>query len=73
LLSPPGAVFQVLPATPFPSSPQPPRQLGKRARADLKKLAVHCPAADTLNITVLLSPGGQALQKPALMPLNQWN
>lgn len=73
LLSPPGAVFSVMPAEPLPSSPQPARQqVKKMAVKEVKKLTVHCRDATALRITVLLTPEASAPAKSAPVPLKDW-
>ena len=72
LLSPAGAIFEVRPVVPLPSSPQPAVQQVKHSSVKSpQKLAVHCSGTDAVRIVVLLSPG-EAVSKPTIIPLAKW-
>lgn len=73
LLSPAGAVFEVMPAEPLATSPHPERQQVKHtSMRHPRKLAVHVGALASPRFTVLLSPGGSSAN-PALPPaLAEW-
>jgi hypothetical protein len=71
LLGPAGARFEVRPADPLPSSPQPPKQ----ARNDrIRKLTVHLPATRDVRLAVVFSTkeGQSAAQAIAVKPLADW-
>lgn len=77
ILSPAGARFEVLPAAPLPSSPQPPRQGVKDGKHPGKsktaqKLAIHLPGTRETRIAVLFTPGKDAPAPPAITPLDDW-
>jgi hypothetical protein len=71
LLAPAGARFEVRPAEPLPSSPNP---LGQRRNDKVRKLTVHLSRATTVRLAILLTPldgkGGDAA--PAVKPLKTW-
>lgn len=72
LLSPRNAEFEVRPAHPLPSSPNPE---GQNPNADFRKLTVHVPGARELRIEVLLAPQhGDKPPAPALFTrvLDEW-
>ena len=72
LVSPAGVRFEVRPATPLPSSPNP---KGQKANADVRKLAIHVAAAEHLRIVVALVPvdgKADAQWTPKIVPLAQW-
>ena len=55
ILAPPDARFDVLPAAPFPTSPNPEKQA---SNADRRKLAIHLPDVANVRIEVRLTPEG---------------
>jgi hypothetical protein len=72
LLAPADARFEVCAAAPLATSPHPE---GQRANEGFRKLAVHLPQLDRLQLAVLLTPwtGKAAPSKcPALVPLSNW-
>ncbi len=73
LLSPAGATFEVLPARPLPTSPDPPMQHQNKG---LKKLAVHLPQAANVTISVLFRPRfafePEEARRPEVPPIADW-
>ena len=71
ILAPAGARFEVRPAEPFPSSPNP---AGQKANDGVRKLAIHLPHAESLRLTVLLVPrdGQGEVAAPKVRPLAEW-
>ena len=72
LLTPAEARFEVRPAEPLPSSPNPE---GQRRNRDVRKLAIHLPKTSALRLTVLFTPvDGQTdtAWAPDVKPLADW-
>jgi hypothetical protein len=72
ILSPADAAFEVRPAAPLSSSPNPE---GQRTNKDVRKLAIHLPQAKNVRLAVLLVPAGQGaaeLPTPKVEPLSAW-
>jgi hypothetical protein len=72
LLAPANARFEVRDATPFSSLPQPE---GQNANRGVRKLTVHLPGVDRLQLAVLFAPCTEeprAAARPALVPLADW-
>jgi hypothetical protein len=72
LLAPADAKFEVRPAEPLPSSPNPERQ---RRNEGIRKLAIHFPEAKKLRLAVLLTPidgKGDPARTPTIEPLANW-
>ncbi|NUQ65582.1 MAG: heparinase II/III family protein [Pirellulales bacterium] len=68
LLAPADARFEVRPAEPLPSSPNPD---GQRNNREYRKLAVHLPETKSLRLAVLFQPGDDAADVP-VRPLAEW-
>ncbi len=70
LLEPAEVRFEVRPAEPLPTSPNPERQ---RANRGIRKLTLHLPQATRARLAVLFTPGEAADQPPpTLEPLADW-
>jgi hypothetical protein len=70
VLAPAEARFEVRPAAPLASSPQPERQA---ANDKVRKLALHFPGTSQLRLAVLLVPlDGKAVETPEVKPLEEW-
>ncbi|MFA5110268.1 MAG: heparinase II/III family protein, partial [Desulfobaccales bacterium] len=73
ILSPPGAVFKLLPARPLPLSPHPPGQAENRR---VSKLAIHLAEVTDLRLVVELTPvtgkPEPASLEQKITPLAQW-
>lgn len=68
----PGARFEVMPAAPLPSSPNPPMQ---NKNAGIRKLAIHLTGVRDLRLVVELAPlrAGELLPPPRrVTPLERW-
>lgn len=72
LMSPPGARFQVMDATPLPSSPQPAKQ---NPNTGMRKLAIHLPGTSKTRIAVAFVPvvAGAPDVPLSLKPLSEWS
>jgi len=73
ILSPAGARFQIMDATPLPTSPHP----DKQAKNDnVRKLAIHLTGITDSRVAVLLVPSvpgsDQKSETPNLSPLTEW-
>lgn len=71
LLAPADGKFQILPAEPLPSSPQPPKQA---VNEGTRKLAIHLSGVSNTQIVVLFSPQSAkpTADKNKILPLAQW-
>lgn len=70
LIEPAQARFEVRPAEPLPSSPNPQRQ---RPNRGIRKLALHLTGVTNVRLAVLFMPGGSSGQAlPAIKPLANW-
>jgi hypothetical protein len=70
LLSPPEARFEVRPAAPLATSPNPE---GQRPNRDVRKLTVHLPQVATVRLAVLLAPQDHSGEQPVeIQPLAKW-
>lgn len=69
ILSPPGATFESMEAAPLPSSPHPENQ---NSNKDYRKLAIHLPQAQNLQLVVLLTPGTEIRPQNPILPLSKW-
>lgn len=68
LCGPKEAVFQVLPAQPLPGTPNPPQN---SCNEGLRRLAVHLPNADRVNLCVRLCADEALARQDVLVPLIQ--
>jgi hypothetical protein len=68
LLAPAEARFEVRPAEPLPTSPNPQGQKNNQA---FRKLAIHLPGVTRLQLAVLFAPG-EGERKVEVKPLAQW-
>lgn len=73
VLSPPGATFEVMPAEPLPTSPNPEGQNSRKkgVTAKPKKLAVHLQGVTDARLVVLLTPEEKPTD-PTVVPLSEW-
>ncbi len=70
LVEPQDARFEVRPAEPLPSSPNP---RGQRPNRGIRKLAIHLSGVTNARLAVLFVPGGASGQAPpAIKPLASW-
>ncbi|MCR4413232.1 MAG: heparinase II/III family protein [Thermoguttaceae bacterium] len=70
LVSPAEGRFEVRPAAPLPSSPNPE---GQRPNRQVRNLTVHLPQITTVRLATLFAPEGQSGQRPVeVKPLAQW-
>lgn len=70
LIEPAQARFEVRPAEPLPSSPNP---QGQRPNRGIRKLALHLTGVTNVRLAVLFMPGGSSGQAlPAIKPLANW-
>jgi hypothetical protein len=73
ILSPPEAIFKLLPARPGPLSPHPPGQAENRG---VSKLAIHLQEVQDLRLAVELTPltgePGPEFLEQQITPLDQW-
>lgn len=69
LLTPAGAAFSVMPATPLPSSPDPEEDNPNKG---ISKLTVHLPATAAARIVVEFHAGGKVQDSPFTQPLEKW-
>jgi hypothetical protein len=72
VLTPAEARFEVRPAEPLPSSPNPE---GQRRNRDQRKLAIHLPETSALRLTVVLTPVDEQTDTtwtPDIQPLADW-
>ncbi len=72
ILTPAEARFEVRPAEPLPSSPNPE---GQRRNRDVRKLAIHLPKTSGLRLTVVLTPVDEQRETawtPDIKPLADW-
>ena len=71
LVSPSGVQFETMAAEPLPSSPDPDMQADNKG---VRKLCIHMPKTENVQITVLFSPPGGGNREPAqdIKPLARW-
>lgn len=69
LLSPAGAQFAIMPATPLPSSPQPPQNNPNKG---IQKLSIHLPASMQTRIVVVFHPLNVNPKTSFSRPLASW-
>lgn len=70
ILSPANAQFQIMEPEPLPSSPHPEKQMVKKPKTPVKKLAIHLPGTTETRIAVLFSAPEKEV--PAVKPLAEW-
>ena len=71
ILSPAAARFEVRPAEPLPTSPNPD---GQKSNAGIRKLAIHLPGVKSLRLAVVFVPrdGQGEVAPPEVRPLAEW-
>ena len=71
ILAPASARFEVRPAEPLPTSPNP---AGQKSNDGIRKLAIHLPNTKTLRLTVVFVPrdGQGEVALPKVRPLAEW-
>jgi hypothetical protein len=71
IVAPASARFEVRPAEPFPTSPNP---AGQRSNKGIRKLAIHLPNTQGLRLTVAFIPrdGRGEVTLPKVRPLADW-
>jgi hypothetical protein len=73
ILSPPAAVFKLVPARPLPLSPHP---MGQAENRGVSKLAIHLQGVQDICLTVVLTPltgeAGPEFLERKITPLAQW-
>ena len=71
ILSPESARFEVRPAEPLPTSPNP---AGQKSNSGVRKLSVHLTAAGNVRLSVVFLPkdGESELFEPRIRPLSEW-
>jgi len=71
IVAPADARFEVRPAEPLASSPNPE---GQRSNRDVRKLAVHLPEVRSLRLAVVFTPCDEGPEPPApeIKPLAEW-
>ena len=69
--SPESARFEVRPAEPLPTSPNP---AGQKSNSGLRKLSVHLSAAGNMRLSVVFLPpdGESEVFLPRIRPLSEW-
>ena len=73
LLSPAGAVFEVMPAEPLATSPHPERQQVKHTSVrHPRKLAVHLRSTKSPRIVINLTTGEKPAAPSGITPLANW-
>jgi hypothetical protein len=71
ILAPASARFEIRPAGPFPTSPNP---AGQKENAGIRKLAIHLPNTQELRLAVIFVPrdGQGEVALPEVRPLAEW-
>ncbi len=70
VLAPANAVLEVMEMVPLPTSPHPEKQMVKRLRVPVRKLAIHLPGTAQTRLAVLFSAPDAAV--PEVKKLDEW-